>query len=288
MRLLVFGRTGQVAAALAAQTEPGLSVTCLGREAADLADPAACAAAVAAAAADAVINAAAFTQVDRAEAEEAAAMRVNGAAPGAMARAAAARGLPFLHVSTDYVFDGTPGRPWVETDSPRPLNAYGRSKLAGEAAVLMAGGRSVILRTSWVFSATGTNFARTILRLAATRPELSVVDDQEGGPTPADAIAAALVRIARGLVRGEGEGGIFHFAGAPPVTWWGFARAVLAAAGRPVPVRPIPSEAWPTPARRPQNSVLDCGRIARVWGIGQPDWREALPGVVAGLAARGG
>lgn len=284
MRLLVFGRTGQVAAELLRQAGPGVAVTALGRAEADLADPAACGRIVAGAAADAVVNAAAFTAVDRAEAEEAAARVVNAAAPGAMAAAAAARGLPFLHVSTDYVFDGRPGRAWAEDDPTGPLNAYGRTKLAGEQAVLAAHPGAVVLRTAWVFSAHGSNFVKTMLRLSAERPELRVVDDQRGGPTPAAAIAGALLAIAAGRAAGRGEGGVFHFAGEPETSWAGFAAAILAAAGRSTPVRPITSAEFPTPARRPANSVLDCRRIREVWGIARPDWRAGLAGVIAELS----
>lgn len=283
MRLLVFGRTGQVARELAALASPGLAVTCLGREAADLSDPDACATAIAAHPADAVINAAAWTAVDAAEGQEAAAHVVNADAPGAMARAAAARGVPFLHVSTDYVFPGTPGRPWREDDATGPLSAYGRTKLAGEAAALAEGGDVTILRTAWVFAGHGRNFVATMLRLAASRPELAVVDDQTGGPTPAAAIAQALVTLARRRIAGQGAAGIFHFAGAPAVTWCGFARAIMDAAGLETPVRAIGTGDFPTPAARPANSVLDCSRIRDVHGIAQPDWRAALPGIVAAL-----
>lgn len=283
MRILVFGRGGQLAREIAALAGPDLAVTCLGREAADLRDPAACAAAVAAHPADAVINAAAFTAVDAAETAEAEAHLVNAEAPGAMAGAAADRGVPFLHVSTDYVFPGTPGRPWREDDPPGPLSAYGRTKLAGERAVLAAGGDAVILRTAWVFAGHGRNFVATMLRLAATRPELAVVDDQLGCPTPAGAIARALVTLARRRIAGQGAGGIFHFAGRPAVSWCGFARAIIACAGLSTPVRAITTADFPTPARRPANSVLDCTRIERIHGIARPDWQAALPAVVAAL-----
>lgn len=282
MRLLVFGRSGQVAREISRRAGPGIAVTALGRAEADLADPEACARAVARAEVDAVLNAAAHTAVDRAEDEEALATRINAEAPGAMARAAAARGLPFLHVSTDYVFSGRPGRPWREADPTGPLSAYGRSKLAGERAVQAAGGRSAILRTAWVFSAHGTNFVKTMLRLGAERPELTVIDDQIGGPTPAAAIADALIVLARHLARGH-PGGLWHFAGAPAVSWCGFARAILAEAGFSAPVRPIATADWPTPARRPANSVLDCARIAADFGILQPDWRAGLREVIAEL-----
>lgn len=291
MRVLLFGQTGQVAGEICRLTGPDLAVTALGRSEADLTDPAACAAFIADAGADAVINAAAWTAVDRAEEEEALAHVVNAEAPGAMARAAAARGIPFLHVSTDYVFDGSGNRPWREDDPVAPLGAYGRTKLAGERAVADAGGVHAILRTAWVFAGHGSNFVATMLRVGRDRDRLTVVDDQRGGPTPAGAIAAALVAMARGLTQGAGpeKTGVFHFAGQPAVTWCGFARAVFAGTGwEKVPeIAPIRTEDWPTPAARPANSVLDCSRIERIWGIGQPDWRAALGPVIAELQGDG-
>lgn len=290
MRLLVFGRTGQLATELARRAGPALDVTALGRAEADLADPEACARAVRAADADAVINAAAYTAVDRAESEEGLATRINGDAPGAMAHAAATRGIPFLHVSTDYVFDGTKAAPWVEGDPPAPLGAYGRSKLAGERAVAAAGGAHVVLRTAWVHAGHGQNFVRTMLRVGATRDRLTVVDDQRGGPTAAADIAAALVTMARDLAAGRGAPGIFHYAGAPPVSWCGFAREIFARAGwmRAPEIVPIRTADWPTPAVRPANSVLDCTRIREVWGIDQPDWRASLGPVLAEIEAETG
>jgi len=286
MKLLVFGVTGQVAREIArAAPARGHDLTALGRDAADLTDAEACAAAIAATDAAAVINAAAFTAVDRAEAEPDLAHAINATAPAAMAQAAAARGLPFLHVSTDYVFDGTPGRPWREDDAPAPLGVYGASKLAGEAAVLAAGGQAVILRTSWVFSAHGSNFVKTMLRISAERDELRVVDDQIGGPTPARAIAGALLAIAEAFDRGRGVPGLFHFAGHPPVSWADFADAIFAERGGPGPrVLRIPTAEYPLPARRPANSVLDCSRIAAAYGIKAPDWRAGLAEVIAELS----
>jgi dTDP-4-dehydrorhamnose reductase len=296
VRLLVFGRTGQVATELLRLAGPDLRVTALGRAAADLAEPEACAAAIDAAAraaaerggADAVINAAAYTAVDRAEAEEALATTINGRAPGAMARAAAARGIPFLHLSTDYVFDGAKAGPWAEDDPPAPLGAYGRSKLAGERAVLAAGGAPVVLRTAWVHAGHGANFVRTMLKAGATRPRLTVVDDQIGGPTPAASIAAALVAIARAFAAGRGVPGIFHYCGAPATSWCGFAREIFAQARwmRPPEIQPIRTADWPTPAGRPANSVLDCTKIGAAYGISQPDWRESLGPILAELRAR--
>ena len=280
MRILVFGETGQVARELARRAP----VTALGRDAADLSDPEACAAAILASDAEAVINAAAYTAVDRAEEEEALATVINGAAPAAMARAAARKGVPFLHVSTDYVFDGSGEAPWKPDDPTGPLGAYGRSKLAGEIGVRAADGKHAILRTSWVFSSHGANFVRTMLRLGLERDALRVVDDQTGGPTAAGDIAVALLTMARALQDGA-PGGTYHFAGSPDVTWAGFAREILARAGLEVAVTGIPSSDYPTPARRPANSRLDCATLEVDFGIPRPDWRESLGGILAELAA---
>ena len=195
MTVLVFGQTGQVAQELAAWD----TTRCLSRQDADLGDPAACAAYIRAARPDAVINAAAYTAVDRAEEEEDLATVVNGAAPGAMAEACAALGIPFVSISTDYVFDGSGTRPWTPADATAPLGAYGRSKLVGEQAIARAGGTWAVLRTSWVFSAHGSNFLRTMLRLGAERDQLRIVADQIGGPTPARDIARACMTMTEAL-----------------------------------------------------------------------------------------
>lgn len=275
MRLLVFGQTGQVAQALARGLPAGITAEFLGRDRADLTDPAACAAAVAAARADAVINAAAWTAVDLAETAEPAATLVNAAAPAAMARACARRGLPFLHLSTDYVFDGQGGAPYAPDAPPAPLNAYGRSKLAGEAAVQASGAPALILRTSWVFSPHGGNFVRTMLRLGAERAVLRVVADQTGGPTPAAAIASALITAAQALADGQ-PGGIHHLSGGPDTTWADLARAVMAGAELSCRIEDIATADYPTPAPRPRDSRLDCVAFARDFGIARPDWRQAL------------
>ena len=289
MKALVFGTTGQVAIELGrAAPLVGLTLEQLGRESADLTDPAACAAIVAATDADFIINAAAYTAVDAAETDRDTAQAVNGDAPGAMARAAAARGLPFLHVSTDYVFDGSGSRPWREDDPAAPLGIYGATKLDGERQVTAAGGPHVILRTAWVFSAHGKNFVKTMLRLGAERAALSVVDDQRGGPTPAHEIARALVSMGLTFAEGRGTSGIFHFAGKPDCSWADFAEAVFAASSlpkKPVVTR-IPTSAYPTPAKRPGNSVLDCTKIRDIYSIGQPDWRTGLKTVVNELETK--
>ena len=282
VKALVFGQTGQVARELARRLPLGVSAEFLGRDRADLSDPAACAAAVAACDADVVINAAAWTAVDKAEAEEAAALIVNGDAPGAMARAAAARGLPFLQISTDYVFDGAGDQPFGVDHLVAPLGAYGSSKLAGERAVQAAGGRFVILRTSWVVSAHGANFVKTMLRLGAERESLNVVADQIGGPTPAADIADALYVMAAGLLAGK-PGGVQHFAGAPDCSWADFARQIMARAGLACAITDIPSSAYPTPAKRPLNSRLDCSGLA-AFGIARPDWRNGLDKILQELA----
>lgn len=276
MKILVFGKTGQVATELRRQGAGRAELRALGRDEANLADPGACAAIIEQADADIIINAAAYTAVDRAEEEESLATVINAEAPAAMARAAARRGIPFLHISTDYVFPGTGTRPWRPDDPVDPPNAYGRSKLAGEEGVRAAGGAHVILRTSWVFSAHGNNFLRTMLRLGAERERLSIVADQIGGPTPAADIAATLLKIAEAFAAGTSSVGTYHYAGAPPVSWADFARVIFAEARFPVEVIDIPTSAYPTPAARPLNSRLDGATLARDYGIDPPDWRAGV------------
>ncbi|WP_323006227.1 dTDP-4-dehydrorhamnose reductase [Pseudorhodobacter sp.] len=277
--ILVFGRTGQVATELQQQAH----VTALGRDLADLTDPAACAAAIRAHAPGVVINAAAYTAVDRAESEEALATTINADAPGAMARACAVAGIPFVHLSTDYVFDGSGTRPWSATDPVAPQNAYGRSKLKGEEAIRAAGGTYAILRTSWVFSAHGNNFVKTMLRLGKTHATLSVVEDQIGGPTPAAAIAAACLTIAAQLRQDPSKSGTYHFSGAPDVSWKAFACETFALAGCGVTVKGISTAEYPTAASRPLNSRLECADLHRVFGISRPDWRAATADIVKAL-----
>ena len=282
MKLLVFGKTGQVARELILQGSAH-EITALGRDQADLSDPEACAAIIAQSNADAVINAAAYTAVDKAEEEEDLATVINGDTPGAMARACAAKDIPFLHVSTDYVFDGTGETPWSPSDPVAPQNAYGRSKLAGEEAVRAAGGPHFILRTSWVFSAHGANFVKTMLRLSETRDHLTVVADQIGGPTAARDIARALLAIAPQLA--NRSGGTYHFAGQPSVSWADFAREIFAKSGRNMQVADIPTSDYPTPAKRPLNSRMDCADLTTDFGVAIPDWRASLGEVLRDLEA---
>ncbi|TMV94129.1 dTDP-4-dehydrorhamnose reductase [Thioclava sp. BHET1] len=276
--ILVFGKTGQVATQLQRQA----AVTAFGRDAADLSDPAGCAAAIRAHAPRCVINAAAYTAVDRAEEDEDLATVINGAAPTAMAQACAALDIPFLHISTDYVFDGSGSQPWAPEDTTRPLNAYGRSKRAGETGIMAAGGRHAILRTSWVVSAHGQNFVKTMLRLSETRDALSIVDDQIGGPTPAAEIAATLLRMAEAMCAGH-AGGVYHYGGAPWVSWKDFAAEIFARAGRDAALTGIPSVEYPTPATRPLNSRLDGTALQEAFGIAPPDWRTGLDDILSEL-----
>ncbi len=280
MTTLVFGKNGQVARELARLCPEAIF---LGREDVDLSDSAAVTDVIARHRPDAVINAAAFTNVDGAESASAEAMAVNARAPGTMARACASLNIPFVHFSTDYVFDGSGNRPWAPGTRTAPLNVYGLSKMAGEEAVRAAGGTHVILRTSWVFSAHGKNFVKTILRLGAERPDLRIVADQIGAPTPASGLADAALRIATHLRARPVDSGTYHLAGAGDVSWADFARTILARAKIACPVLDIPTTEFPTPALRPLNSRLDCRRTAAVFGIARPDWRDALSDTLSEL-----
>ncbi len=279
MRVLVFGKTGQVAMELQRHAD----VIALDRSQANLSDPKACAKIIEQTDADVIINAAAYTAVDGAETDEATAKIINADAPAAMARAAAARGLPFLHISTDYVFDGSGTQARKVTDTTAPINAYGRTKLLGEQGVVAAGGRYAILRTSWVFSAHGANFVKTMLRLGKERDALNIVNDQIGGPTAAADIAATLLKMATALHDGKAQSGIYQYTGAPDISWEGFAMAIFAHAGVNVAVTGIPSSAYPTPAARPLNSRLDCSCTENMFDIPRPDWRVSLADVLQEL-----
>jgi len=284
MRLLVFGKSGQVAQELARRAPNHMAPHFLSRHDADLSNPEACGKAIADARVDAVINAAAWTAVDNAETEETAATIVNGQAPGAMASACAAANLPFIHISTDYVFDGMGDVPCAPDHQTQPINAYGRSKLAGEVAIRSSGARHLILRTSWVVSAHGANFVKTMLRLGAQRDALNVVSDQIGGPTPAASIATALYSIACQMVDGQ-NGGTYHFSGAPDTSWADSARTIMAEAGLDCQITDIPTQDYPTPATRPLNSRLDCSTLRRDFGIERPDWRRELKHILKDLGA---
>ena len=276
--ILVTGGTGQVATALGAAA----GTVVVGRPEFDFDRPETLAAVFAASRPRLVVNAAAWTGVDAAEAEPDAAMRANHDGPAALARLCADAGIPIVHISTDYVFDGDKGAPYVEADPPSPTGVYGRTKLAGEAAVLAACPQVIVLRTSWVYAATGKNFVRTMLGAARKTDRLRVVADQRGCPTSAADLAAAILAIAARLEDGwrPGFGGVFHAAGAGETTWHGLAVAVFEQAARhgqrKPEVTPIATADWPTPARRPADSRLDCTRLGLVFDIRLPDWRPSL------------
>lgn len=281
LKLLVFGSTGQVGRALTARAAAnGVELEQYNRSKADLTDPAACAALIAKTDAAAIINAAAWTAVDDAENAEDQALVINAVTPGAMAKAAAVKGLPFVYISTDYVFSGVDGPAWKPADQPDPQNAYGRTKHAGEEAVMAANSTAVILRTAWVFDETGKNFVTSMLRLGRTHQSLRIVADQYGGPTPAAAIADACIAIAKGLLQDTDKSGIYHFSGTPDVTWAEFARAIFARSKQEVRIEDIPSSDYPTPAKRPLNSRLDCSSLSDRFDIARPDWTAALDQII--------
>ena len=283
MKILVFGHSGQVATELRALEDAAVQITALDRAAADLTDPAACAAAIDAHAPDAVINAAAYTAVDKAESDQATADLINAKAPAAMARVCAARDIPFVSISTDYVFSGEGTAPWHPDDPTFPQGIYGSTKRDGEILIEKIGGRYAIIRTSWVVSAHGNNFVKTMLRLGADRDGLTIVADQIGGPTGAAEIAQACVIIAQTLVTQADKAGIYHFSGAPDTSWADFARAIFDQAGITCAVTDIPSSDYPTPAKRPLNSRMDCTATQTAFGIARPNWRDSLTKILTQL-----
>jgi len=291
MRLIVTGAQGQVARALAERgPAAGVEIVCVARPDLDLAKPESVAPALGDAAGDAIVNAAAYTAVDKAESDEAAALAVNRDGAEAVARVARSRGLPLLHLSTDYVFDGRLKRPYREDDEVRPASAYGRSKLAGERAAMAANERTIVLRTSWVYSPFGSNFVKTMLRLAKTRDEIGVVADQRGAPTSAFDIADALIVVARAAIAGgDRHKGVFHMTGAGEATWADFAAAIFeesARLGGPTArIRPIGTADYPTPAKRPANSRLSNAKFIKTFGHELPEWRGSLKACVARLLA---
>lgn len=283
MRLLLLGGTGQVGTEAQALVLPaGVRIFAPPRSAVDLEDSAAVANIIAFEPWSAVINAAGYTNVDAAESEEAKAIAINATAPSRLAAETGRRRIPLIHISTDYVFDGRKGAPYVENDAPAPLNAYGRSKLAGERGVHNANPRHVILRTAWVYSPYGKNFVKTILRLTQERDRLTIVADQRGCPTAARDIAKACIDIALACAAQPERApyGIYHFAGAGEATWFEFASAIVQlAAGRTrrsPQVAPIRTIDYPTPAFRPADARLDCTKVLRNFDVTMRPWREAL------------
>jgi len=297
MRILVTGVHGQVVQSLVERgMAQGHVVLPLGRPHLDLArdDAAAMEAALAVASPDAVVSAAAYTAVDKAEAEPELAFAVNARGAGNLAAAVHALGVPLVHLSTDYVFSGEGTRAWREDDRTGPKGVYGASKLAGEVAVLAACSDSAVLRTSWVYSPFGVNFVKTMLRLAETRYEVGVVADQVGNPTSALDIADGVLAVAANLLAdpAAGQRGLFHMAGAGETSWAEFAKAIFSASlahgGPAARVNPITTADYPTPATRPANSRLDCTRLAEVHGVRLPPWQGSLEQVIARLAGHEG
>ena len=283
MKIAIFGKTGQVATELQRRVPDGVTLQVIGRDQVDFAEPQVVFDTTLGLEADAVINAVAYTAVDKAEEEEDLATTINGASVAALMNACSQR-MPLVHLSTDYVFPGGGDQPWKPEDTVGPLGAYGRSKLLGEQSIAkFAASPSAILRTSWVFSAHGGNFVKTMMRLGAERPELTVVADQIGGPTPAASIADACFTIARGLHDGH-TGGTYHFSGAPDVSWADFAREIMVQANLPAKITDIPTSEYPTPAQRPLNSRLDCTSLERDFSITRPDWRQGLLDVINELS----
>ena len=280
--ILVFGKTGQVATEL----QDFEFVKALGREQADLSDPEACARAVKFYRPQAVTNAAAYTAVDKAESEEDLANIINGDATGAIANACSELNIPLVHISTDYVFDGTGTKPWSITDIPNPRNAYGRSKLKGEEIIKASGCNYAILRTSWVVSAHGNNFVKKMLRLSKTRDSLTVVDDQIGGPTCARDIARTCLSISEQLIKDPSKSGVYHYSGQPDITWCQFANSIFKQVERQTIATPIHTSDYPTAAIRPSNSKLDCTTTQAIFGISRPFWRDGLEKIIRELESK--
>ncbi|MBL0406301.1 dTDP-4-dehydrorhamnose reductase [Microvirga aerilata] len=288
--ILVFGSGGQLGQELAALArQRGLALRGLTRAQVDIANPSQVENALAEARPSVIINAGAYTKVDRAEAEPAEAMQANATGPGVLAKACAAAGLPLIHVSTDYVFDGSQPGTYRESDPIAPLGVYGRSKAAGEHAIREILSEHVIVRTSWVYGVYGANFLKTILRLAGEREELRIVADQRGCPTSTADLAEALLAVAQALGKGRAVFGTYHFAGSGATTWHGFAQRIVAAqqpfTGRFVPVLPIRTDEYPTPAQRPANSELDSSRFSETFGYTARPWADAVDHAVEQLLA---
>jgi dTDP-4-dehydrorhamnose reductase len=299
MKILLLGKDGQVGWELQRALAPLGELRALGRLDADFSQPETLRACVAAFGPDVIVNAAAYTAVDKAESDAGTARSVNALAPGVLAEEAAARGAWLVHYSTDYVFDGTKEGAWVEGDATNPLSVYGRTKCEGEERIRAAGARHLILRTSWVFAPRGGNFAKTMLRLAKERESLNVIADQHGAPTGAELIADATA-LALHAIRGAGTAaatmsGTYHLAAAGATTWHGYAQHVLTQAlahgaqlkAGPQAVQPIATEAYPTPAARPRNSRLDTQLFETTFGLQLPDWRHHVNRLIAELAAQG-
>ena len=288
MKILLLGKSGQVGSALMplltrlAQSTDAGALVALGRADVDLSDAAALAQAVQQVQPALIVNAAAHTAVDRAETEPDIAFAINALAPGVLAQQAANLNALLVHYSTDYVFDGSQQTPYRESDPTHPLGVYGQSKLAGEQAVQASGCRHLLLRTSWVYDSTGRNFLTTMLRLAKQHGKLRVVGDQHGSPTSAAMIAETSLRLIRSMLNQPAmEGGLYHLTAQGQTTWHGFAQAIMRKAALDVPIEAITTADYPTPARRPAYSVLDCSKLQSEFNYRLPGWQQALDALPA-------
>lgn len=299
MSILLLGKDGQVGWQLQRSLAPHGQVVACGRAECDLSDLQRIRSLVREIKPSVIVNASAYTAVDKAESEPELARRINAEAPAVLAEEAAELGALLVHYSTDYVYAGSKSAPYVETDPVAPQSVYGSTKLAGEEAIRAVGGKSLIFRTSWVFGARGGNFVKTILRLAREKRALNVVDDQVGSPTPAALIATvtgvALAMLRRGQLLENGENRLYHLAAARPVSWCEFAQTIVELAGqmpgfdlqlKAEAIRPITTSEYPTPARRPANSRLDCSRLEADFGLQMPDWQPYLARMLQLLALK--
>jgi dTDP-4-dehydrorhamnose reductase len=288
-KILIFGRVGQVG------WELRHKLACLGQVSSvdfpevDFSKPGTIREVMRAAEPTVIVNAAAYTAVDKAEATPEPAWALNATGPAVIAEEAKRLGALMIHYSTDYVYDGSKQGPWVETDAPGPLNVYGETKLAGDEAIAAAGGDYLILRTSWVYGARGGNFLLTMLRLAKERPELRIVDDQTGSPTTSECIAQATANVLAQVLSQRGNGlagrsGVYHLTNSGATTWFGFAKEFLSKQPVCPKLTPIPASEYPVPARRPVNSVLSCEKLAETFGVRMPSWELALDLVLETLA----
>lgn len=288
LKILLLGAKGQVGWELQRSLAPLGELFALHRQSAelcgDLSNLPGIAATVQRVRPDVIVNAAAYTAVDQAESEPEVARMINALAPGVLAQSASAAGAFLIHFSTDYVFDGSGSRPWLETDAPAPLNVYGQTKLEGERLIQAACPNHLIFRTSWVYAARGGNFAKTILRLAQERERLCVIDDQFGAPTGADLLADVSAHAIRQVLGAPGDAGLYHLAAAGETSWYGYAKYVLAHADQAQSAKKIVaktvdavlSSAFPTPARRPHNSRLDTSRLQKTFGLNMPQWQHGM------------
>jgi len=286
MKVLVTAAGGQVGHALTSLAkDTSFEIICLPRQQLDITETSSIQASIEQIKPDVLVNAAAYTAVDKAESDQDAAYLVNETGPENLARTCQQVGIPLIHISTDYVFSGEQAQPYTESDATGPLNIYGASKLGGDKVVAAILEEHIILRTSWVFGRHGNNFVKTMLRLGKDRDELGVIDDQHGCPTAAEDIADTIIGLCEAIYTGRAAWGLYHYCGQPATTWYGFASAIFDRAKSMgfdlgVNVKPITTRDYPTPAKRPKSTILDCSKIKNRYNIDQPDWRVRLDAII--------